>query len=273
MRKHIHARPLAAGLATLSLLGAASLLAGEAPAGTTPAPAESVFSGSLSLDYNSHFMLYGWDTWSDGASMSDPTFNPTINLNWQLTEALTFNLGTWWDVNSKADSAIGGRLQEVDVWAGFGYTTGKLTTSVTYQNWIYGGDTEDILDVKFAYATFLTPSLTIHHRLDEGASGGQTGTVLVAGVEHGFEFGKVKFTVPVNIGYFLEDDFHPGSTEDGFGYASAGLLATYALPVDPKFGEWALKAGLVYYLTDEDVVGNPDEDDILTWTAGVSVAF
>jgi hypothetical protein len=275
MKKHLNALPFCTSLAAMTVLGSASLLAGDvAPGGPTvvDAPATSVLSGSLALDFNSHFVCYGLDVWGDGASLSDPTFNPSLNLNWQLTEAFTFNLGTWWDVNSKADSSIGGRIQEVDVWAGFGYTLGALTTSVTYQNWIYSGETEEILDVKFAYDTFLSPSLTIHHRLTEGASGGNTGTVLVAGIEHGFEFGPVSFTVPATLGYFMEDDFHPNSTEDGLGYGSLGLLASYALPVDKKFGEWALKGGLVYYVTDQDVVANQDED-FLTATLGVAVAF
>jgi hypothetical protein len=275
MKKHNNAHPFTAGLAAMTVLGSASLLAGEVAPGTPPisTPSDSVMSGSLSLDFNSHFISYGWDVWGDGASLSDPTFNPTLTLAWQLTDALSFNVGTWWDVNSKVDSSIGGRIQEIDVWAGLAYTTGGLTTSATYQSWMYGSDTEEIFDVKFAYDTFLSPSLTIHSRLDEGASGGHTGTILVAGIEEGFEFGPVSFTVPLNLAYFLEDDFHPGSTDDGLGYVSIGLLANYALPVDAKFGEWALKGGLVYYITDEDVVGNPDEDDILTASIGVSVAF
>jgi hypothetical protein len=275
MKKHKNALPLTAGLAAMSVLGSASLFAGEIAPGTAPlvAPSESALSGSLSLDFNTHFVSYGWDVWQDGASMSDPTFNPSLNLTWQLTDAFSFNLGTWWDVNSKADSAIGGRIQEVDVWAGVGYTLGGLTTSVTYQAWMYGSDTEEILDVKFAYDTFLSPSLTIHSRLDEGASGGQTGTVLVAGIEEGFDLGPVSFTVPLSLAYFMADDFHPGSSDEGFGYASLGLLASYALPIDAKFGEWALKGGFTYYLTDDDVVGNPDEDNFLTASLGVSVAF
>jgi len=275
MKKHINALPYTASLA-MTVLGSASLLAGEvAPAGApaVDAPGASVFSGSLALDFNSHFILYGLDVWADGASLSDPTFNPSLNLNWQLTEAFTFNLGTWWDVNSKADSSIGGRIQEVDVWAGVGYTLGGLTTSVSYQNWIYSGETEEILDVKFAYDTFLSPSLTIHNRLTEGASGGNTGTVLVGAIEHGFEYGAVGFTVPLALGYFMEDDFHPNSSDDGLGYGSIGLLASYALPVDAKFGEWVLKGGLIYYVTDKDVIGNEDEDDFLTATLGVAVAF
>lgn len=275
MKKHNNAIPLTASLAAMAVLGSASLLAGEVTPTAPPmiAPSESALSGSLSLDFNTHFISYGFDVWGDGSSMSDPTFNPSLNLNWQLTEAFSFTLGTWWDVNSKADSAIGGRIQEVDVWAGVGYTLGGLTTTVTYQAWMYGSDTEEILDVKFAYDTFLSPSLTIHNRLDEGASGGDTGTILVAGIEHGFEYGPVKFTVPVSLAYFLADDFHPGSSDDGFGYVSLGLLASYPLPIDAKFGEWALKGGFTYYMTDDDVVSNADEDNFLTASLGVAVAF
>lgn len=260
-----------------------ALATGAASAGTTetmapapaPAPAEDVVSGVLKLDFNSHFISYGADVWGDADSISDMGFNPMLELAFALPAGFTTTLGTWWDVNSKGNSPIGGQMQEVDVWAGVSYTYEKFTVGVTFQDWIYADATEEILDVRFAYDCLLAPSLTIHNRLGEGGSGGNTGTVLVLGLAHSIEAGPVSISFPFNLAYFMEDDFHGGSTDDGFGYASIGVGA--ALPLSPyigdAIGDWTLNAGLTYYFTDDDVVGNPNEDDFLTTSVGLSLAF
>ena len=249
----------------------------EAAAAAPEAPVEDVISGVPKLDFNSHFISYGADVWKDGTSLSEPTFNPMIELAFALPNDLTATVGTWMDINSKVgggSSPNGGRVQEVDFWTGLSYSFDKLTVSATYQAWTYVGSTEDILDIKFAYDTILAPSLTIHNRLDAGASGGNTGTVLVLGLGHSMEAGPVAVSFPVNIAYFLEDDFHAG-TDNGFGFASVGVAGT--LPLSPYigdgFGAWDLNAGLTYYITDDEVIpGNP-VDSFLTASAGLSVAF
>ena len=190
-------------------------------------------------------------------------------------------MGTWWDVNSKVDSAIGGRIQEVDVWAGLSYSIDKLTVSVTYQAWMYASDTEDILDVKFAYDTFLSPSLTIHQRLDQGAAIGDEGTVLVLGLSHSMDVGPVSFSFPFNIAYFATDGFHQNATpladeaDGGFGYVSIGVGA--ALPLSPyigdAYGDWTLNGGLTYFITDDDVIPNNPQDSFLTASLGLALSF
>lgn len=268
-------------LAAIAVVGSGCCsvaLAGDpvAPApAMTPAVEDSVVSGTLSLDYNTHFISYGWDVWASGENFGgSATFNPSLGLTWQLTDALSYNLGTWWDVNDNIPSSIGGDIQEIDVFTGLAYDFGLVTLSGTYQAWIYGSDTEHVFDVGFAFDTFLSPSLTIHHRFDEGASGGETGTVLVGGVKYDFELGPVSFGVPLNVGFFLEDDFHPGSTDEGVGFGSLGLTATYPLGfISDRFGEWNIHGGLTYYITDDGVIGNPKDDDFLTGSIGIGVAF
>lgn len=264
---------------------ALAVVTGVASAGTTepapvaPAPTEDVISGVLKLDFNTHFISYGADVWGDGSSLSDPTFNPMLELAFALPADITLTLGTWWDVNSKVDSAIGGRLQEVDVWAGLSYTYEKLTMSATYQAWMYGSDTENILDVKFAYDCLLAPSLTVHNRLDQGAAAGDEGTILVLGLSHSLEAGPVTFSFPLNIAYFLTDDFHnfpfAGGSDDGFGFVSIGAAAS--LPLTPyigdAYGDWSLNGGLTYYFTDDDVIPNNPQDNFLTASIGLAVSF
>ncbi|MCW1883840.1 hypothetical protein OKA04_03815 [Luteolibacter flavescens] len=264
-----------------SLLGTAASMAGDAQTTTTtittPAP-ESKFSGTLNLDLNSHFISYGNDVWADGNSWDGGTFNPSLELTWALPGNFSAILGTWWDVNGKpaGTDPVGGNLQEVDVWGGLGYKIGDLSITALYQAWLYGEETEEIIDLKFAYDCFLSPSILIHNRIDAGFAGvlgGNEGTIVVAGISHSIEAGPVTFSFPLNVAYFFEDDFHPASTDDGLGYGSFGVTATYALDfLGEDYGKWNLHGGVTYYVTDDDVIGNPD-DEFLTGTIGIGCAF
>lgn len=259
-------------------LGCGSAFAGEmeapAPAPMTAPAEDSLLSGSLSLDWNSHFVSYGADVWADGSSIKGGTFNPSLELNWALTENFTAILGTWWDVNGKVPSAIGGRLQEVDVWVGGAYAFGDFSVTALYQNWLYASGNEQIVDIILAYDCFLSPSLTIHNRVDPGASGGNNGTVLVAGIEQGFDLGPVSFAVPLNLAYFIDDDFHPGATDSGLGYGSIGLNATYPLEfISDRYGEWDLHGGVTYYVTDGGVIPGNVKGDFLTMNVGIGCSF
>lgn len=273
-------------LAAFSALGGG--LCSSALAGTpepapmmTPVEEDSVVSGSLSFDYNSHFISYGFDVWGGGDSFGgDSTFNPSLELNWALTDNFTAILGTWWDVNGNATSSIGGDLQEVDVWAGGSYAFGDLSVTALYQAWIYGADTEHILDISLAYDCFLSPSITFHNRLDAGAAaagGSDDGLVIVPGIEYGFEVGSVSFAIPVTAGFFVDDQFHGFTaagtpTDSGYGYFSVGLNASVPLPIDEKFGEWDLHGGITYYNTEDDVMNNPS-DSFFTWSVGIGCSF
>jgi len=291
MKKNYSRIRFAAPFLALALASAAHAGVTES---TAPAPAaaeEDVVSGVLKLDFNSHFISYGNDVWADGRNMGDPTFNPSVEVTWELPAGFTFSLGTWWDVNSKGggnSSPLGGRIQEVDVWAGVGYTIGDFTTKVTYQNWMYNGDTEDILDITFSYDCFLSPSLTIHNRLDAGGAGpdgdipgtGDEGTILVAGISYGFDAGPVSISFPLNVAYFLDDGFHSvdpatgDEADSGFGYGSIGVAASLPLSfIDDAYGEWTLNANLTYYVTSTDVIPANPRGDFLTAGLGVAVAF
>ncbi len=264
---------------------ALALAAGAANAGTettvtkeiTPAPAEDVISGVLKLDFNTHFVSYGADVWADGSSMSEPTFNPMFEVAIELPAGFTASLGTWWDVNSKGggnSSPLGGRIQEVDVWAGLAYTIGDFTVKATYQAWMYADETEDILDISLSYDTFLSPSITVHQRLEKGGARlGDEGTVVVAAISYGFDAGPVSFAFPLNIAYFATDDFHAQGADTGLGYGS--IAATASLPlsfIGEQYGEWTLNAHLTYYVTNDDIIPNPKEN-FLTAGLGIGIAF
>lgn len=272
-----------------------ALTAGTAIAGTetvaAPAPVEPAEDGCISavltLAANSHFISYGKDVWADGSSMSHLGFNPSLEYTFKLPENFALTLGTWWDVNdgkeTGVDPLIGGNIQEIDLWTGLSYTIDKFTIGATYQAWIYGGKTEDIIDVKVAYDTLLSPSLTLHNRVNEGATGSDNGSVLVLGLSHTFELGPVSLSTPLNFAYNFDTGFNNvrdaagnlvTTSDNGYAYTSLGLQAAYPLEfLGDCYGEWSLLAGLTYYFTEDDVLpGNPT-DEFLTYNFGLSASF
>ncbi|MES2657493.1 MAG: hypothetical protein V4689_02685 [Verrucomicrobiota bacterium] len=248
---------------------------------TTAAPApvtEDVVSGVLSLSVNSHFISYGNDVWKDGSSMSDPGFNPSLEYTIQLpADGFSLILGTWWDVNSKAAApSIGGDIQEIDVWAGLGYTVDKFSITTTYQAWNYAQGTEQILDVKLGYACFLSPSLMFHNRIDEGNSGGADGTIVVLGLSHSIEAGPVTISFPVNFAAILGDNYYDATagSDSGYAYTSIAAQASYGLEfMGDTYGKWSLVGGLTQYWTNGSVIpGNPT-NQFLTYNVGLTANF
>ena len=273
---------------------AIALTAGTAFAGTeTVAPApiapaeDDCISGVLTLAGNSHFISYGKDVYGTGSSLSQPQFNPSLEFTFKLPENFALTLGTWWDIHDKAapgfassDSGLGSHIQEIDVWAGLSYTWDKLTVGATYQSWIYGGSTESIVDVKVGYDCLLSPTLTWHNRVDEGASLGDNGSVLVLGLSHTFELGPVSLSTPVNFAANLTDDYNTNaligqtSSDSGYAYTSAGLQAAYPLEfLGDCYGEWSLVGGLTYYWTNGSVIPVNPINHFLTYNFGLSATF
>jgi len=296
-------------LLTAAVLGAfctTSAIAGEttttskevvAPIET---PAEKVVSGTLSLQANTHFVSYGADVWGSGNEWNDVLFNPSLELGIELGSGFKFILGTWWDVNDNADSSIGNRVQEVDVWAGLGYTTGKLNFTALYQAWMYGSETEQIVDFKVGYDTFLNPFFLVHGRTASGASGGDEGAVFVLGISEGFDAGPVTFTFPVTVN-FMTSGFHgksipgspaiaaiapafgvagvdavdaiPGSDEADGGFGFASVAANASVPVKFLPGAWTFGVGATYYYTNDDVLPKNVDDTFITGSAGLTLTF
>lgn len=255
-------------------LSAGTALAGEmvAAAPLVPAPAEDIISGVLSLTANSHFILYGQDVWKDGSSMSELEFNPSLEFTIALPSNFSLILGTWWDVTDKGSPSIGGNIQEIDVWAGVGYSIDKFSITTLYQSWNYSKSTEHILDVKLAYDAFLSPSLLFHNRIDGGAAAGAQGSVLVLGLAYDIKAGPVSISLPVNFGTLLGGNYYDAGADSGYAYTSLGAQASYPLAfMREAYGDWSLNAGLTQYWTNANA-GNP-ANQFLTYNFGLSAAF
>ncbi|HHY85102.1 MAG TPA: hypothetical protein GYA07_06155 [Verrucomicrobia bacterium] len=231
--------------------------------------AEAPFvSGTLSFVADTHFISYGQDVWGAGNEWNDVLFHPSLELTFDLGRGFKGILGTWWDVNDNAATSIGRKdVQEIDVWVGLGYEVQNFTFTLLYQEWMYGGQNERIVDFKVGYAHWLNPSLTLHARVDDELPF-DTGLVTVLGVAPSKEFGIVTVSVPVNVS-FDTDNYHGGDA--GFGFVSIGVSA--GVPLTFVKGNWSLNAGITYYHTNDKVIPvNPDED-FVTGSLGVSLAF
>lgn len=229
----------------------------------------SKISGSLNLDFNTHFMSYGLDIWQR-KSFDDILFNPSFSLSLELPAGFSVYGGTWWDVNDNADTNIGDYIQEIDVWAGVSYAIDIVSLSATYQEWYYAGEAERILDVGLGLDTLLSPSLTLHTRVD-GNGAQDEGLVAVLGASHAFDLGALSLKPAASIA-FLTEDYHV-EDEGGFGYVSAGVGASVPLAfLGAAYGDWSLNGDVTYYYTDSENIDNRN-DNIVTGKLGVSVAF
>lgn len=265
----------------LAIAGALLAPALATPAFAEDAPAKKI-SGTVGVDFASHFISYGYDVWGTG---NDFTKNPTVNpwaevvVNFDL---FAVKVGTWWDVNSNTTSAIGGRIQEVDTWYGVVIPVDKFTVSLVYQDWNYAGTVEQVFDASVSFddseilgAYALKPSLTWHHVFSDDIGGKDHGNVVNIGIAPGLTVYKseavdVNLSFPVNV--LIGDQ--PFYAEGGFAYLSAGVAAGVPLKFIPaSYGAWTATTTVKYNHGEADKLpGNPDQD-YMTATFGLSVGF
>lgn len=240
--------------------------AGSVEKATAAEPAtKPSITGNLSLNLDSHFVSFGQDIWGGGSGFKQLLFHPSLELNKAITNNFKLILGTWWDVNDRATSSIGNRIQEVDVWFGGSYTSGILTTTALYQQWMYAGKNEQAVELKFGVDTFLKPSLLIHERL---ATAYDEGTVVVLSAAYDFKAGPVSFSVPAAVEY--ETKGYHGGTKAGIGYGSLGL--TGSVPIDFVSKDATFSVGITGYSTNKDCITNANKS-FLTYTTGISIPF
>lgn len=245
---------------------------------------ETNVSGVVGVDLYSHFVSYGLDVWGEGNAFSgSETFNPYIEVGLDLG-AFSIATGLWGDINDNATSGLGGDIQEVDWYVGVSKDVDKFSLSATYQAWMYGGGTEEILDIGIGYddselwgdsGFSLSPSLTIHNRI-ASSLGQEEGTVVVLGGEVGIDTGDsgLSLGVPVAVAYVVDEDYFIAGGDDGLGFFSVGLSAGYGLGdvIGAEYGDWSLNAGVTFYATEDGVYNNP-EDSFLVYNVGISMAF
>ncbi|KAF0093579.1 MAG: hypothetical protein E1N59_2712 [Puniceicoccaceae bacterium 5H] len=270
------------------MCGALLLLGGAAlPASLS---AQASVSGSLAFDYNTHFISYGSDVWGTGDELSEPTFNPSVGVTLDFGNGWGAYTGAWMDINNKVASNIGGTLQEVDVWVGSYVSVGNVTLDAAVQQWIYGGDVEEIFDFAVSYDTTdaigfnLNPAVKAHYRF-EGNGAQDTGLILDFSVGYDLEVNEsLSLSFPVAIGYVVDSGYYTGTAmiggvettiegDSGIGYYTAGVGFTYALPFGEDFGAWDLHGGVSLYHTPEDVIPANPEETFVTANLGIGLGW
>lgn len=255
-----YARPTLA----IGLLGVSLATAGAAAT-------DDNVSGYLSLDFNSHFMAYGLNTW--GAETEDIgdefLFQPSIGLEFALPNGSAVYTGLWADVNDLADGDLG-RIQEVDVWIGYYFPVGDFLVDFAVQQWYTGGETEGIFDAKISHTGAFSPYLLAHTRF-ESIGNQNKGTLFEVGATlYETSFHTVEVSVPFAVGFSF-DDFH-ADDEEGYAYSKIGLDFAMPLGIPEGYGAWDLHGGLTYWQTDRDYTGNA-KSGYLTASLGAGVGF
>lgn len=250
--------------------------------GTAATAAENI-SADIAVSYNTHFISYGADVWGGGTDFYGDRSTTFMqgDFAYKATDQLTFTLTVWSDINDNTASGIGGHLQEVDFDPGFTYAFGKVTAGVTYNAWSYAGDVEESIDLSLGYddtgllapGFSLAPKVTFHNRVS-GNGAQQVGSAVVIGIGPSFPIGNgLSLAIPAGIAFFTTNDFQ-GGNKSGYGFSYIGGSLGYGLDMVPAaYGKWSVNFDLIAYFTDKkSIPGNPEEN-FLTGSIGLKVAY
>jgi len=236
----------------------------------------SPFSFSVSLDYNSHFMLYGANIWGDDTKdIGDEwLLQPSLGIEYAINDTSGLYFGAWFDINDLAEDPdvgpdLGDDTQEMDLWIGYWFTIDKLTIDLTFQQWYYASEIEGIFDVTLSYDTMFSPYVKMHNRF-EGVGDQEKGQMYeVGGTLYEGEYEGLTYGFNAGVGFSF-NDFHVAG-EDGYAYSFLGASASYVVYSSDSI-EVDLHGGLTYFDTEEDTTGNA-EDSYLTASFGVGFSF
>ncbi len=226
--------------------------------------------GSIGLNLDSHLVSYGKDIWAAGNSLRNANtglLHPWIEFTTQ-TKRLSFHGGSWLDINDNSADSLTGRVQEFDLWAGYGVRVERLNVGMTLQRWRYADAREVVLDTWLTFNDFgllipslaLNPGLTLHSQLESPYY--DKASVLVIRINPGHAIGKralrpVWLSIPVEAG-FQQNGFRGG--EAGHSFTSIGARLHIPLVALPKSaGAWSLNLGATWFATNHaQIPSNPD---------------
>jgi hypothetical protein len=255
----------------------------------TGASAAENVSADVGVSYNSHFVSYGVDVWGGGSHFYGDQATTFLwgDLAIKATDALTFTLTLWSDINDNAQgsafgqSNIGGHIQEVDFDPGFTYAFGKFTAGVTYNAWSYGGDVEQSADLSLGYddtglilpGIAFGPKITWHDRFS-GNGSQQIGSAFVLSVGPTFPLGEgFSISIPAGIAFFTTKDFQ-GGTKSGYGFSYIGGSLGYGLDFIPAaYGKYSINFDLIEYFTEKNAIPSNPAASFLTGSVGLKVAY
>ena len=117
------------------------------------------------------------------------------------------------------------------MWLGGGYTYEKFSVSLAYQEWMYADDSERIVDLSFAYDTFLKPTPRASTAASRASTGRRRRRGLL-GVSHAIEARPWTIKFPLNVAFVTKNYYQ--DDEGGFGYASVGSVMSVPIVVHSR---------------------------------------
>jgi hypothetical protein len=283
-------------ICTITALAAASLLGGQAFAGTTAPAKESKpviepakerwISGDIGIDVVSKYFFHGILQENQGAILQ-----PYADISFKLVEnrgaltALSADLGIWNSFHSHRGTA-----SSTNNWYEFDFTVGltatlaeRWTVSAKYIAYLSPGDyfgNAYAVGVRLGYddkdllGNFsLQPYVYVEAEVDgKSGNGGDEGFYYEVGITPNHSWGDVNVALPVKAG-FGSDEYY--ANDEGFGFISGGLALTYSLSAIPeKWGAWSLSAGATYYYLGNGVkAANQNDEHDFVFNGGLKIAF
>ena len=250
---------------------------------------ESCITGDIGLDVYSQYIFHGLTLENQGAIIQ-----PYADLYFQLYQGdgalngVSLNLGIWNSFHSNHTVASSTRgWYEFDFLAGVSFTFLKnLTFTPSYIFYSSPGDYFENshnlrlqlgFDDKDLLGAFsLQPYVLVDFELEgKSGNGSDEGVYYEVGISPSVEAGPVSLAFPIKAGFGSNDYY---SNDDGYGFFSAGVTASYALKCIPEcYGEWTLTAGATYFNygdpnEDANAIKDDNSNDFV-FNGGLKVAF
>lgn len=282
-------------LKSVLTLAAALVVTSHASAGTTSskevppvieATKKSYISGEIGFDITNAYFFQGLRQQDNGF-----IFQPYAYLSFTVYEgtgflsSLSLDLGNWNSFHSnRGDTGSSSHWFESDMVFGLTATLDeKWAVSASFKRYTSPGDhftPSNVLTLEVSYDDkdllgpfSLQPYLLLEWEIhNKSANGSRRGVSYEAGVEPSMDFGPVNLSLPLRVG-LGSHDYYAG--DEGFGYFSAGVTATYGLTFIPEsLGEWSISANATYMnLGDGTAVDNDGDHDVWIFTSGLKVTF
>lgn len=263
----------------------------------TEAEEESRLHFSAGIDFTNAYYYRGIRQ-EDRGFLAQPWATLGIDIYKPEGFTLTPYIGTWNSFHDRATGAaqndnLDDKWYESDIYFGANAAFGKWTLGAQYGFFTSPSDAWTTIEELQFMATYddsewlgacsMKPTVVLAFETSDGTADGQDkGTYLQLGVTPGFNLGTreggdalVRIDIPVTVGLSLSDYYQGSDGEDEtFGYASIGIKASYAIPLDDKWGSWTVYGSATGVLLGDSTQDfNDDEDTVGILSAGVSLSF
>ena len=259
-------------------------------------PAEPVNQGRLSFslgaDITSAYFFRGYVQENQGF-----IFQPWAEMGVMIVEAVedspgvSLVFGTWNSLHSEKTGATEANLRswyESDLYGGITLDWDSFSLGASYTIYMYpNSDTNTVQEVAVS-AGFSLPedtifqkvlgdiSLGLHFEVDNSNVNTDEAIYMELGFGPSFDIfdGKATLTIPVALGFSLDDYYIDGSGDDDFlGYASVGADVAIPLGSGP-YGEWTLNAGvnLLFLGSAAEAANGGDDVEVYGYT-GLSFSY